>query len=213
MAVTDGLRASLRGVAPPTSGRLDESAFLLAGATAGLLGWGGTQVLAWVDVPSSALAATVLWAVLVVGFASLTLLHGPDAIRFSEAMFAWGTVNPAAMALTAGGLVGVVPDHLAFWTAWVGAAALGYLWTGGLLVRAGASGRGRAYLAAGGIALVVLSVGTVAFSLVAPIAFLLLAALHAVPLVLDAKTELSAAVRGGVLAAVVCGLVGAGAVA
>ena len=54
MAVTDGLRASLRRVAPATSGRLDESAFLLAGALAGLLGWSGTQILAWVDVPDSA---------------------------------------------------------------------------------------------------------------------------------------------------------------
>lgn len=210
MAVTDDLRTVLRRVAPATSGRLGEERFLLAGATAGLLGWGGTQILAWVDVPSSATLATVLWVVLVAGFASLTVLHGPDAMRFSDVMFVWGTVNPAAMALTVGALAGLVPARVAFWTAWVVAAALGYLGTGGLLVRAGADRRGRGYLAAGGIALAVLALGTVAFGTVAPVAFCLLAALHAVPLVLDAKTELSAVARGGVLTVVVCGLLGAG---
>jgi len=210
MAVTDGLRRSLRAVAPPTSDRLEESEFLLAGATAGLLGWGGTQLLTWAAPTGSALLATGLWTVLVGGFVSLTVLHGPDAIRFSDVMFVWGTVNPVAMALTVGGLAGVVPARTAFWTAWVGAAALGYLGTGVLLVRAGATGRGRGYLAAGGVALSVLALGTVAFDMLAPVAFCLLAALHAVPLVLDAGTELSAAARSGVLTAVVCGLLGAG---
>ena len=213
MALTDGLREVLRRVAPATSGRLDESTFLLSGATAGLLGWGGTQILAWVAIPDSALLATALWAALVAGFVSLTVLHGPDTMRFSDAMFVWGTVNPAAMALTAGGLVGLVPARLAFWTAWVVAAALGYLGTGELLVRAGKSERGQGYLAAGATALAVLALGTVAFGRVAPVAFLLLAALHAVPLVLDAKTELSAAARGGVLTLVVGALLATSAVA
>ena len=210
MALTDGLRTVLRRVAPATSGRLDESGFLLAGATAGLLGWCGTQILAWVDVPASALAATVLWAVLVGGFAGLTVLHGPDAVRFSDVMFVWGTVNPAAMALTVAGVAGLVPARLAFWTAWVAAAAVGYIWTGGLLVRAGAGRRGWGYVTTGGVALAVLTAGTVAFDLVAPVAFLLLAALHAVPLVLDAKTELSAVARGVTLALVVGVIVGVG---
>lgn len=192
MAVTDGLRTRLERVAPATSARLDESTFLLAGATAGLVGWGGTQVLAWLDPPASALLATALWTVLVAGFAGLTVLHSPDAVRFSDAMFGWGVINGTAMALTVGGLVGVVPARLAVWTAWVGAAALGYLWTGALLVRAGAASRGRGYLAAGGVALAVLALGTVAVDAVAPVAFLLLATLHAVPLVLDAKRPLAA---------------------
>ncbi|MFC6756170.1 MULTISPECIES: hypothetical protein [Haloarcula] len=210
MAVTDGVRGVLRRVAPATSARLDESTFLFAGATAGLLGWGGTQLLSWVAVPDSALLATALWAVLVGGFVGLTVLHGPDAVRFSDAMLGWGLVNGTAMALTVGGLVGVVPARLAFWTAWVGAAALGYLWTGGLLVRAGAGRRGQGYLAAGAVALSVLGLGTVAFDAVVPVAFLLLAALHAVPLVLDATTELSAVTRGVVLALVVGVIVAAG---
>jgi len=210
MAVADGLRAVLRDVAPATSGRLDESGFLLAGATAGLVGWGGTQLLAWLDPPGSALLAATLWAVLVAGFVSLTVLHGPDAVRFSDAMLGWGTVNPAAMALTIGGLAGLVSPRPAFWTVWTGAAALGYCWTGGLLVRAGAGRRGRGYLVAGGAALAVLALGTVAFEVVAPVAFLLLAALHAVPLVLDARTQLSAAACGATLAFVLCGLVAVG---
>ncbi|MDS0281045.1 hypothetical protein [Haloarcula onubensis] len=203
MAVTGGLRGVLRRVAPATSGRLEESGFLLVGATAGLLGWGGTQALSWTDVPNSAMLATVLWGVLVAGFTGLTVLHAPDAVRFSDAMLGWGAVNGTAMALTLGGLAGLVPARPAFWTAWVGAAALGYCLTGGLLVRAGARGRGRGYLAAGGVALAVLALGTVAFDAVAPVAFLLLAALHAVPLVLDAKTDLSAVARGVVLVTVV----------
>jgi len=210
MAVTDGLRARLRHVAPATSGRLDESGFLLAGATAGLFGWGGTQVLAWVAVPDSALLATALWTVLVAAFSGLTVLHGPDAVRFSDAMFGWGTVNGTAMALTVGGVAGLVPARVAFWFAWVAAAALGYCWTGGLLVRAGAVGRGWGYLAGSCVALAVLGLGTVAFEVVAPVAFLLLAAVHAVPLVLDARTDLSAVARGGGLALVVCALVGVG---
>ena len=210
MAVTDCVRARLRNIAPATSARVDESGFLLAGSTAGLVGWGGTQLLAWVAPPYSALAATALWTVLVAGFASLTVLHGPDAVRFSDPMFVWGTVNPAAMALTVGGVAGLVPARLAFWTAWVGAAAVGYLGTGGLLVRAGAPERGRGYLAVGVVALAVLVLGTVTFEAVAPVAFLLLAALHAVPLVLDAETTLSPTVRSGALAVVVCVLLGAG---
>jgi len=210
MAVTDGVRGVLRDITPATSGRLDESAFLLAGATAGLLGWGATQLLAWVDVPSNALLATALWAVLVTGFASLTVLHGPDSVRFSHPMFVWGTVNPAAMALTGCGLVGLVPARLAFWTAWVAAAAVGYLGTGGLLVRAGAGRRGWGYVASGGVALAVLAIGTTAFDRLAPVAFCLLATLHAVPLVLDAKTGLSPVARGGVLTLVVGALVGVG---
>jgi len=212
MAVVDSVRAVLRRVAPATSGRLDEAGFLLAGATAGLVGWGGTQVLSWVAVPESALLATALWTVLVTGFVGLTVLHGPDAVRFSAAMLGWGAVNGTAMALTVGGLTGLVPARLAFWAVWVGAAALGYLWTGGLLVRAGKSGRGRGYLASGAVALAVLSLGAVAFDAVAPVAFLLLAALHAVPLVVDAETELSAVARGASLALAVCALLGVGVV-
>ena len=208
--MTDGLRASLRAVAPATSGRLDEPAFLLVGATAGLGGWGGTQMLAWLAVPGSALLATALWVVLVAVFVGLTVFHGPDTVRFSDAMLGWGAVNGSAMALTLGGLAGVVPARLAFWTAWVGAAALGYLWTGGLLVRAGSGRRGWGYLAAGGVGVAVLALGAVAFDRVASVAFLLLATLHAVPLVLDAKTTLSSAARGAVLALVVGGLVGTG---
>ena len=211
MAVTDGLRRRLQRVAPATTDRVDESGFLLVGAAAGLLGWGGTQVLAWLDPPASALMATALWVALIGGFSGLTVLHGPDAVRFSDAMLGWGVANGTAMALTVGGLAGLVPARIAFWTAWVGAAALGYLWTGGLLVRSGESGRGRGYLASGAVGLSLLALGTLAFDAVAPVAFLLLAALHAVPLVLDAKTTLSAVTRAACLILAVFGLVGAGA--
>jgi len=212
MAVTDGLRRRLRDVSPATSDRLDESGFLVTGAAAGLFGWGGTQLLAWLDPPHSAVAATALWAVLMLAFSAVTVLHAPEAVRFSDAMFVWGTVNGTAMALTVAALAGLVPERLGFWGAWAAASALGYVGTGVLFVRAGATARGRGYLAVGIVAVAVLALGAVAFGRVAPVVFLVLAAVHAVPLVLDAETSLSPAARGGTLALVVAGLVGAGVV-
>lgn len=187
MAPTDGLRLRLRDVAPATSGRLTESEFLLAGTAAGALGWGGTQALAWLDPPNAALAATALWVVLVGAFAGTTVLHGPDAVRFSDAMFVWGAVNGTATGLTLAGLAGLVPASIAFWHVWAGAAAVGYCWTGGLLEGAGDADRGRTYLTSGAVALAVLLVGSVRFSLVEPVAFLLLGLLHVAPLALDAR--------------------------
>ena len=186
MAVMAALRRRLVRVAPPSSGRLDESEFLLTGAGAGALGWSGTQVLAWVGPADSAVLATGLWVVLVAGFAGITLLGTPDTVRFSDPMFVWGAVNGTAMALTVGGLVGLVPEFLAFWVAWAAAAGIGYCWTGGLLAGAGAVRRGRGYLLAGLAALVVLAVGLLASALVEPAAYLLLGGLHVVPLALDA---------------------------
>lgn len=210
MAVTDGLRARLDRLAPATSGRLEESGFLLAGATAGAVGWGGTQLLAWLDPPSGALAATALWAVLLVAFSGVTVRLAPEALRFSDPMLVWGAVNGVAMALTVAGLGGLVPPLVAFWLPWAGASTVGYLGTGGLLVRAGATDRGRGYVASGLVALAVLVAGVVATDAIAPIAFLLLGAVHVVPLVLDARTTMPALARAGTLGAVVAGLVWVG---
>lgn len=187
MALPEEFRGRLRDVAPATSGRLTESAFLLAGAAAGALGWSGTQVLAWLDPQNAALGATALWAVLMVAFVGTTVLHGPDAVRFSDAMFVWGAVNGTAMGLTLAGLAGLVPEPLAFWHAWAGAAAVGYCWTGVLLAGTEHANRSQAYLLSGVAALAVLVVGGVRFSLVEPVAFLLLGTLHVVPLVVDAQ--------------------------
>jgi hypothetical protein len=208
--VTDGLRARLEAAAPPTSGRLSESGFLLSGAAAGLLGWTGTQVFAWVDPPSAALLATGLWAALMLGFVGLTVFHAPAAIRFSLPMLGWGTVNGMATVLTVAGLAGLVPGRVAFWAAWVVAAAVGYCWTGSLLVRAGDTERGRSYLASGLVALAVLAVGLWSFAAVAPVAFLVLTVLHALPLTLDARTMLSPVARGGILSLVVAVLLAGG---
>ncbi|MFC7249889.1 hypothetical protein ACFQJ5_08575 [Halomicroarcula sp. GCM10025324] len=187
MSVTDRVRERLERRSPATSGRLSESEFLLVGAAAGALGWGGTQVLAWLGPRSSAALATGLWAVLVAGFATVTVLHGPDEARFSDPMFVWGSANGTAMALTLGGLAGLVPAVVAFWGAWVAASAVGYCWTGGLLEGAGDAERGRGYLLSGVVALVVLAVGAFTFPTVEPVAFLLLGVLHVVPLALDAR--------------------------
>lgn len=202
------LQRALTRAAPATSGRLSEPGFLLVGAAAGLLGWGGTQLLAWVDRPSAALLAAGLWAALMTGFVGLTVFHAPAAVRFSAPMLGWGTVNGSASVLTVVGLAGLVPPRPAFWTAWVAAAAVGYCWTGGLLVRAEEPTRGWSYLAAGVLAVCVLVLGTCSFTLLAPVAFLLLTALHAVPLTLDARTALSPVARAGVLAAVLLALLG-----
>lgn len=210
MAVLDGLRTVLDAVAPATSGRLDESGVLLAGATVGLLGWVSTQLLAWLSPPNAALTATALWVLLVAGFSGLTALHGPANLRFSDVMFLWGAVNTTAMALTVAALVGAVPERLGFWTAWVAAATLGYAGTGTLLMRAAMTDRGREYLAAAVVALGVLTLGTVTFDTVEPVAFVVLAAHHAVPLVLDARTTLSPLGRATLLAATVAALLGTG---
>lgn len=201
---------ALSRAAPATSGWLSESGFLLAGATAGLCGWGGTQVLTWVDRPSGALLATALWTALMLGFVGLTIFHAPATVRFSTPVLGWGVVNGTATVLTVAGVAGLVPPVTAFWAAWVGAAAVGYCWTGGLLVRAGDSPRGRGYLATGIVAVCVLAVGVASFAVVAPVAFLLLAALHAVPLTVDARTALSPVVRTGLLIAVLVALLAVG---
>ena len=203
MAVTDGFRRWLDGVTPPTSGRLGESGFLLAGAAAGAVGWGGTQVLTWLAPPNAAVAATSLWGVLMLGFSTATVRHGHRAVRFSDPMLLWGVVNGAAMALTVASVVGAVPGRLGFWYAWAAASAVGYLGTGMLLSRAGAGARGQGYLTSGVVTLAVLGLGIVAFEAVAPVAFLLLAAGHTVTLVMDVKTGLSPLARGGTLSVTV----------
>ena len=210
MAVSDGLRRRLDAIVPPTSGRVSESGFLLAGAAAGAVGWGGTQLLTWLDPPNAAIAATALWTLLMLGFSTLTVRFAPEAVRFSDPMLVWGTVNTAAMALTVGALAGMVPPRVGFWLGWTAASAVGYLGTGGLLVRAGAAARGRGYLATGAVTLAVLGVGVVAFEAIAPVAFLLLGVIHTVPLATDAKTRLSPLARGGVLSVIVLLLLAAG---
>ncbi|MFB9809759.1 hypothetical protein [Haloarcula sebkhae] len=210
MAAFDGVRNRLQRVAPATSGRLTASEFLLSGAAAGLFGWGGTQAITWSDRAVGALLATALWVVLIGGFIGLTVLHAPDSVRFSDAMLAWGTVNTTAMALTVGGLLGAVPESLAFWHAWVGATAIGYCWTGGVLEGGGQPVRGRGYLGAGVVGLGLLTVGAVAFPLVSPVGYLALAALHALPMVLDVRTALPAVHRTGVVGVAVAAVLVAG---
>ncbi|AUG47978.1 hypothetical protein BVU17_10780 [Haloarcula taiwanensis] len=206
------LRSRIQRVAPATSGRLTASEFLLSGAAAGLVGWGGTQAVAWSDHATGALLVTVLWAVLIGGFVGLTVLHAPDSIRFSDAMFAWGAVNSTAMALTVAGLFSVVPGQLAFWHAWVGATAVGYCWTGGVLEGAGQPVRGRGYLGAGVVGLGLLAIGAVAFPLVSSAGYLALAALHALPMLLDVRTALPAAHRTSVVGVAVAAVLVAGVV-
>lgn len=210
MGAFDGLRGRLQRVAPATSGRLTPSEFLLSGAAAGLVGWSGTQALAWSGHADSALLATGLWGVLLGGFVGLTVLHAPDSVRFSDAMLAWGTVNTTAAALTVGGLLGLVPERPAFWHAWVAATAVGYCWTGGVLEGAGQPARGRGYLGAGVVGLCLLAVGVVAFPLVAPTGYLALAALHALPLVLDVRTALPALGRTAVVFVAVAAVLAVG---
>ncbi|GCF14863.1 hypothetical protein Harman_27980 [Haloarcula mannanilytica] len=199
MAAFDRLRSRLQRAAPATSGRLTAAEFLLSGAAAGLVGWVGTQIIAWSNHTSGALLATALWVVLVGGFVGLTVFHAPESVRFSDAMLAWGTINTAAMVLTVGGLLGVVPESLAYWHAWVAALAVGYCWTGGVLEGAGQPARGRGYLGAGVLGLCLLAVGAVSFSLVAPTGYLALAALHAGPMLLDVRTGLPAVYRTAVV--------------
>lgn len=199
MAVSDALRSRPQRVAPATSGRFTAAEILLAGATAGIVGWGGTQAIAWLNHTSGPLLATGLWVILIGGFVGLTVLHAPDHVRFSNAMLVWGTVNTSAMALTVGGLLGIVPEALAYWYAWVGATAVGYCWTGGVLEGAGQPAHGRGYLGAGIVGLCLLAVGAISFPLVATTGYLALAALHAAPMVIDVRTALPASYRTAVV--------------
>lgn len=195
MAVTERVRTLLRQTAPATSGRVSESGFLLAGAGAGALGWGLTQFLAWFEPPLAPVLATAWWAVLVAGFGSLTVLHAPESLRFSDAMFVWGSVNGTAMLATIGGIAAAVPPRIAFWHAWVLASATGYAGTGALLARVGVRERAVGYLASSVVAVAVWLVGVRSFESVEPVAFLLVGALHVVPLVVDATGEWSGAER------------------
>ena len=206
----EGFHRRLQQLAPTTSGRLGESGFLLAGATAGLVGWSGTQAIAWLDQPNGPLLATALWTVLIGGFIGLTVLHAPDDVRFSDVMFGWGTANGTAMAITIVGLAGFLPEQIAFWVAWVAAAAVGYALTGALLLRSGATARGQGYLGVALVAVAVLALGALRFERLAPVAFLLLATLHAVPLAVDAETSLSPVARTALLTAVVGLVFGSG---
>jgi hypothetical protein len=188
MAVTHRLRRTLQARAPATSERLSERGFLLAGATAGALGWGVTQLLAWAALPAGPLLVTAWWTVLVAGFGLLTVLHGPAAVRFSDAMFVWGTVNGTAMVVTVGGVLGLVPPRVAFWGAWAAASTIGYAGTGVLLLRADHRERGVGYLLSGAIALCVLTVGLGSFDRVVSAGPLVFGILHVVPLAVDATS-------------------------
>ncbi|WP_423999821.1 hypothetical protein ACOZ4I_11995 [Haloarcula salina] len=210
MTASDALRRRLHRVAPATSGRLTPAEFLLSGAAAGAFGWGGTQAIVWFDLADGAVLATALWVVVAGGFVGLTVLHAPESIRFSDVLFVWGAVNGGAMALTVGGLLGVVPEAVAFWHAWVAATAAGYCWTGGVLEGAGQPVRGRGYLGAGVVGLGLLVVGVTAFDRVAPTGYLALGTLHALPLVLDVRTALPARSRATVVGVVVAAAVGTG---
>ncbi|MBV0901582.1 hypothetical protein [Haloarcula salina] len=212
MAASDALRRRLQRVAPATSGRLTPAEFLLSGAAAGALGWSGTQALARVDPDAGAVLATTLWVFIAGGFVGLTVLHAPESLRFSDVLFVWGAVNGGAMALTVGGLLGLVPAAVAFWHAWVAATAVGYCWSGGVLEGAGQPVRGRGYLGAGVVGLGLLAVGVLAVDRVESTRYLALGALHALPLVLDVRTALPARSRATVVALGVAAALGAGSV-
>ncbi|MFC6975606.1 hypothetical protein ACFQL1_14620 [Halomicroarcula sp. GCM10025709] len=212
MAPTDGVRAFLQRIAPATSGRLSDAGFLLAGATAGALGWGGTQLVAWSAVPLAPVVATAWWVVLIAGFGLLTVFHGPASVRFSDAMFVWGSANGTAMLATVAGVASVLPPRLAFWHAWAVAFGVGYLGTGTLLFRAGFRERGVGYLSSALVAWSVVLVGVRSFATVEPVAFVLLGVLHVVPLVVDATVEWSGESRaipviGAVAVVLVVGMV------
>jgi hypothetical protein len=172
---------------PPPTGRVGPEQFLRLGAGVGVVGWTGTQTLAWVDPPGSGAVAIALWVALVGVMTGVGLRHCTDALRFSTPLLVWGTVNAAAMTLTVVATLGDTPNWLAVpvWQVWVLAAAVGY---GGTAVSMHRAGREwELYAVAGVLETVLLAVGVLAPGAVAAAPYLLVGLLHAMPLLVDAE--------------------------
>lgn len=166
----------------PTLGAVSGRGFLAVGAAVGVLGWGSTALLTvrpGIAAPlAPALAATTVWAPLVVLMVAVGLFGTPDTVRFARPFLVWGPANGLASLATVAALLGRLPEAT-YWLAWALAGAAGYLGTGLAVRRAGDDGRlwfAAACCEAGALVAGVTVGG--------PWPFILLGAVHVLPLTL-----------------------------
>jgi hypothetical protein len=225
VAAPDSLQSRLATLAPGTSGRLTGSDFLLLGAAIGLVGWSLTAAVAAV-APGAGLLTVALWVPLVVAMLGAGLLHAPDAMRFSLPMLGWGVLNGLAVTATLAAVLVGVPDQVggdpfntvvlgpdagAVWSLWALDLAAGYAWTADALRRDAQPSRAAGYSYAAFLGFGLLAYHAAGVEAIRTVRYPALAALHAIPLALDARTDLSGVRRTGVLYFVVFALVGLGA--
>jgi hypothetical protein len=169
-------------------------ALLAVGALLAVVGWGGTQYLA--SAPGLALSvlgvdATVVvvayWAVATVGLVALALAAGQRVVRYSPLLWAWGVLVASALAVNAAVVLGAFAPGVGrtlLWTPWPVVVGLGFALTG---VVAAHRGRG-AYLAGALAAGLVVLAAALFPSTVTDWAFAATGIVHAVPLLVDART-------------------------
>ena len=226
------VRSRLVALAPATSGRLAGEDFLWLGAGVGLVGWTATAALelltpaAGLAASTAGLVALVVWLPLVGAMVAAGLWHAHDAMRFSLPLLGFGLLNGLAttttlwavlvgLPATVGGdpfvTVPLGPPADAVWSLWTLDLAIGYAWTADALRRDGQPGRaaGYSYAAFLGFGLVVYHAAGV--DALRTVRYPALAALHTLPLALDARTDLGGLRRTGVLYLAVFALVGVGA--
>lgn len=164
------------------------------GAILALAGWGTTQFLA--STPGFALAtvgveSTVLvvavWIVVSTLVAAVVLVAGAPAVLYSPLLWLWGVLVAGALAVDAAVVLGVVPPGLGrtlLWTPWPVVIGLGYAVTGVV-----ATHRNRGAYLVGSLAAGLVVLAAVLFpSTVTDWAFAATGVVHAVPLVVDART-------------------------
>jgi hypothetical protein len=225
VAASDSLRSRLAALAPATSDRLTGSDFLLLGAAVGLVGWSATAAIAAV-APGAGFLTVVVWTPLVAVMLGAGLLHTPDAMRFSLPMLGWGLLNGLAVTATLVAVLVGAPDQVggdpfttvvlgpdagAVWSLWTLDLAAGYAWTADALRRDAQPSRAAGYSYAAFLGFGLLAYHAAGVEAIRTVRYPALAALHAIPLALDARTALSGVRRTAVLYLVVFALVALGA--
>lgn len=170
-------------------------ALLAVGAVAGAVGWGFTQFLA--STPGFALAtvgvdgsvlAVAYWALASAGMVATGVLAGARVVRYSPLLWLWGALVAGALALDAVALAGLVGPELTrtlLWTPWPVVLGVGFAVTAAV-----AAHRRRAAYAVGAVAASLVLVGAVLFpTTVVDWAFAATGVVHAVPLLVDARTD------------------------
>jgi hypothetical protein len=202
-------RETTRRWVPASSDRLSADGFLLLGASVGLVGWTVTGAVELLSIPRPGLVVLACWLPLVAVMSGALLFATPDAVRFSLPLVGWGILNGATIAAT---VVVVVTGGSAVtvWSLWVAVLALGYAWTARALRWNRAFGRAALYGYASLLAIGVLVYHAAGLPSLRSVRYPVIAALHALPLVLDARSDRSGAVNIAGLYAAVFALVALG---
>lgn len=170
--------------------RMGRRGLLGTGAALLVAGWGGTAILIrnpTLAPADPALSALGLWLGLFALVAAVAVTQCPAGVTFSRPVLVWVGLNTIGFLAAGAAVAGLLPPGLrryAFWHVWVAGAVVGFLVTGELLRRAGAAWQ--VYHTAAVIEVTLLAVGLVSFGSLLPGLYLVLGAVHPVPLALDA---------------------------